>query len=461
MKESDNAVLKIIKKRKRASKLTPARMIIFGFILLILAGAFLLFLPISSKSGNFTGFANALFTATSSVCVTGLVVVDTNTYWSLFGQIVILALIQIGALGIMSVVTLFSVVTGRALGLNQRLALKESISNYSLENIFNVFKGILKVTLIIEGFGAAIISIVLIPAYGLIAGVGKSIFHSISSFCNAGFDVFGTETESFKSLAGYNGNFLMILTTAMLIIIGGLGFIVWNDLAKTKKLSRLTVHTKIVLVMTGILLITGTLIYFIFESANTMNGMPWYTKLLNAFFHSVSARTAGFATLPIEKMDISSNLSTIILMFIGAAPGSTAGGIKVTTVFVLAATVSSFLRGYNDVQVFKKRIATEIIHKSISVFILGIILVIATTGVLLANNEGSLLEALFETVSAFGTVGLSTGITPNLSDVSKYQLVATMLLGRVGTITAFAVFTSMQGKNNLTYRCPEGKITVG
>lgn len=461
MEGNNGAFRKSNNNQKIGARVTPARIIITGFILLILFGAFLLALPISAKSGNATGFFNALFTATSSVCVTGLVVVDTNTYWSLFGKIVILALIQIGALGIMSVVTVFAVVTGRSLGLKQRLALKESISNYSLENITTVFKGILKLSLTLEAVGAIIVSFVLIPIYGPFVGIGKSVFHSVSSFCNAGFDVFGSETDKFTSLTNFNTSYVMVLTTAALIIVGGLGFIVWSDIGHNKRWSRLAMHTKIVLLVTAVLLASGTIAYMVFESKNTMDGMALHTKLLNAFFHSTSARTAGFNTLPVGDMDTVPGLFTIILMFIGAAPGSTAGGVKITVIFVLGVAMFSFLRGHHELQVFERRIPAETIYKCVSIFLLSITLVIVTTMVLLINNEGTLLQTLFESVSAFGTVGLSTGITTELSDVSKIQLVITMFLGRVGTITAFAALTSSEGKSNLAYRCPEGKIVVG
>ncbi|HZK39213.1 MAG TPA: potassium transporter TrkG [Clostridia bacterium] len=461
MKESHIGSGKPNHNQRKAARVTPARIIITGFILLILFGAFLLALPISSKSGHATGIFNALFTATSSVCVTGLVVVDTNTYWSLFGKVVILALIQIGALGIMSVVTVFAVVTGKSLGLKQRLALKESISNYSLENITSVFKGILKMSLILEGVGALIVSFVLVPIYGPIVGIGKSVFHAVSSFCNAGFDVFGSEGDRFTSLTNFNNSFVMLLTTAALIIVGGLGFIVWNDIGHNKRWSRLALHTKIVLLITAALLTAGTLIYMVFESKNTMAGMGLHTKLLNAFFHSSSARTAGFESLPLDEMNTVPGLFTIILMFIGAAPGSTGGGVKVTVIFVLAATMFSFLRGHHEVQVFERRITSETIYKCVSIFLLSATLVAITTMVLLINNEGTLMQTLFESVSAFGTVGLTTGITTKLGDVSKVQLIITMFLGRVGTITAFAALTSGEGQNNLAYRCPEGKIVVG
>lgn len=450
-----------LKYKNKIFRATPARMIFFGFAALILLGALLLALPFSTRNGEGIAFIDALFTAASSVCVTGLVVVDTNTYWSLFGKIVILSLIQIGALGIMSVVTLFSVLTGKTLGLSQRLAIKESISYYSLDNIVIIFKEILKITFVIEGIGALIIAMDLIPVYGWAEGAARSVFHSVSAFCNAGFDVFGSESATFVSLSGHQRDPLMLLTTAALIILGGLGFIVWNDLLANRRFSRMALHTKIVLFMTGILLSAGTLLYLLFESGNTMVGLTAPYKVLNAFFHSVSARTAGFNTLPLDQMEPASNLITIILMFIGAAPGSTAGGIKTTTFFVLILAVIAFLRGRSDVQAFERRIASEVVHKAVAIFILSLMLILTTTVVLLANHEGGLLETLFEAASAFGTVGLSTGITPDLCTISKLQLIITMLLGRVGTITAFAAFTTMQGRGTITYRCPEGNITVG
>ena len=452
---------KTMTKYERFVRMTPARMIFLGFILLILLGALLLSLPISSNNGTNTNFIDALFTATSSVCVTGLVVVDTNTYWSMFGKIIILMLIQIGALGIMSVVTLLSVITGKNLGLSQRMAIKESISNYSLENIVTVFKNILKVTLIIESIGAIITSIELIPIYGPFEGIGKSIFHSVSAFCNAGFDVFGTNTDEFTSLTKFHSNFLIMLTTSALIIIGGLGFIVWDDIAKNKRFSRFTLHTKIVLIMTLVLIVSGTVLFMIFEKDNTMNVFPLHIKVLNSFFQSVTTRTAGFNSISLSEMKPITGLITIILMFIGAAPGSTAGGIKITTFFVLIVTVISFIRGHSEVQILKRRITSDIIIKAISIVFLSFTLIVITTIVLLINNEGSLLQSLFEATSAFATVGLSTGITPGLSNPSKYQLITTMLLGRVGIITTFAAFTTKQGKDNVTYRYPEGKITVG
>ena len=445
---------------KKLIKWTPERMIFIGFLIFILFGALLLTLPISSSSGNITNFTDALFTATSSVCVTGLVVVDTNTYWSGFGKIVILTLIQIGALGIMSLVTLVSVITGRSLGLSQRIAIKESISNYSLENIVTVFRRIMKMTFMIEGIGALLISVVLIPAYGPLQGIGKSIFHAVSAFCNAGFDVFGTDANQFASLTAYNSNYYMLLTTAILIILGGLGFIVWDDVLEFKRFSRFQLHTKIVICMTIALIALGTVLILIFESHDTLSEASFPVKLLNAFFHSVSTRTAGFNTISLDEMDPTSSLITIMLMFIGAAPGSTGGGIKVTTMFIILTAVVTYLKGHKNIHAFKRKITAEIINKAFIIFILSLLLILITTIVLLINKDGSFLQALFEAVSAFATVGLSTGITPGLEVISKYQLIITMFLGRIGIITAFTVLTSRQGKENVSYRYPEGKITV-
>lgn len=452
---------KAVKSIDRLIRKSPARMIFCGFALLILIGTVLLSLPISTRNGTSTSFITALFTATSSVCVTGMVVVDTNTYWSLFGKIIILLLVQIGALGIMSVVTLLAVITGKNLDLSQRMAIKESISNFSLENVVIIFKKILKMMIIIEGVGAILTSIDLIPLYGIIEGIGRSIFHSIASFCNAGFDVFGTASVNYIGLKNYNSNFLFILTTSILIIAGGLGFIVWEDITKVKRFSRFTLHTKIVLLMTVFLIVSGTILIMVFERDNTMRELPAHTKLLNAFFHSVSARTAGFGTFPIHEMSTLSIFITMLLMFVGGAPGSTAGGIKVTTMFVLIATVVSFLKGNAEVQILKRRITADIIIRAISIFMLSLTLIILTTIVLLINQEGSLLQVLFEAVSAFSTAGASTEITPYLKDSSKYQLIITMFLGRVGLITTFAAFNTRSGKDKRGYRYPEGKITVG
>lgn len=441
--------------------LTPARIIILGFLALILLGACLLDLPASSADGRSIGFTDALYTAVSSVCVTGLVVVDTNTHWSPFGKIVILALIQIGALGVMSVVALFSIITGRTLGLRQRIAIQESLGHYKLSGILSVFRKVLAVTLAIEAAGAALLCIPLIPEYGWLPGIGKSVFLSVSAFCNAGVDLFGTAGAPFSSLTGFSGNGLLLLTTACLAIVGGLGYIVWMDAVYAKRFRKLRLHSKIVLLTTLALLALGTAGYFFLEADASMGGMPAGRRLLNSFFHSASARTAGFNTVDMGGMSDAGSLLTIVLMFIGGAPGSTAGGIKVTTIFVLVMTVGMYIRGRRELHVCKRTLADRTITRAVAIFMVSFLVVLASTFLLLANGEGRFHEAFTESVSAFGTVGLTKGITPGLGAFSKYQLMVTMLVGRIGTITAVAVFTSAQAKDTRNYRYPDEEILVG
>jgi trk system potassium uptake protein TrkH len=447
--------------KNRLFRLTPTRIIVLGFLALIILGAFLLFLPISAADNCFTKFTDSLFTAVSAVCVTGLAVVDTNTHWSVFGKIIILLLIQIGALGVMSVAALFSIVTGKQISLKQRIAIQESISHFTLSDIVSVFKKILIITLIVEALGAVIIAITLVPMYGWVSGIGKSIFHSISSFCNAGFDLFGSNNAMFVSLSNFGENSMFVITTAFLIIIGGLGYIVWWDILSNKRILKYTLHTKIVLITTSLLLILGTLGYLFLEYNASMKSMTIGQKVLDSFFHSVTARTAGFNIVQMDQMSEAGSLLTVILMFIGGAPGSTAGGIKVTTIFILIMTVVTFARGRNELHLFKRNVPDKTITRAISIFIIGLLFVILSTGILLINGEGRFLSALIESTSAFGTVGLSTGITPGLCDFSKYQLMVTMLVGRIGTITAIATFTSMQAGNQKNYKYTDGKIIVG
>ncbi len=444
-------------------KLTPARIILLGFSLVILIGAIMLYLPFSSQEGTSTSFTDSLFTSVSSVCVTGLVVADTNTQWSSFGKAIILLLIQIGALGIMSVVTLFFVFTGKKLGLRDRLTIQESINNFSLGGIVRTFQGILIVTIVVEVLGALVFLTEFVPLYGFKEGLAKSVFHAVSSFCNAGFDTFGTGTNPFTSLIGFNNRPLVILTTGLLIIIGGLGFIVWNDLAVKRKFSKLTLHSKLVIVTSCFLLLMGTLGFLLFEYNNpaTIGNMPFGTKILNSFFQAVTTRTAGFNTIPTGEMNETSNFLAMILMFIGGAPGSTAGGIKVTTFSIIILTVLGFIKGREEVFAFERRVPEGIIIKSLMVIVLGLFTVVTVTTLLLYLNDITFLQSLYEVVSAFANVGLSTGITSGLSTLSKYLLMITMLIGRIGPFTAIIAFTAKQDNQKSTYQYPEGKITVG
>ncbi|MBN2851305.1 MAG: Trk family potassium uptake protein [Clostridia bacterium] len=440
--------------------LAPANLIVISFLSAILIGTILLVMPFSSKLGHSIGFINALFTATSAVCVTGLVVADTATTFSIFGQTVIIILIQLGGLGIMTAAALFSMILGRRMGLKERLTLQESISEFNLQGIVKLFKNILIATFSIELAGAFILSFSFIPIYGFVRGVAKSIFHSISAFCNAGFDIMGTAEQPFQSLTNLNNHAGIVIPIALLFILGGMGFVVWRDIVRVRKFKEFMLHTKVVLIFSGILILTGTILFLLFEFNNTMEGMGFFQKLMNAFFHSVTPRTAGFNTLDVASMTSQSQLITIILMFIGAAPGSTAGGIKVTTFAIILFTVITYVRGINDVNMMKRKVSENIVKKSLSIVFMAFSLILLTTIVLLISEAGTLAECLFEAVSAFGTVGLSTGITPSLPFAGKIAIIITMFFGRVGPLAvALSLTQSKANKQLFTY--PEGKISVG
>ncbi len=441
----------------------PAGIIFLGFGLLIALGTILLSLPVASRGITDTGFLTALFTATSAVCVTGLVVVDTATAWSSFGQIVILFLIQIGALGIMSIATFFSIITGRKMGLKERMVIQESLNEFSLSGVVRMLKNILIAAFVIEAAGTLMLSTRLIPIYGIGNGMAKSIFHSVSAFCNAGFDIFGTPDNSFTSLSQFTEEPIVIITIALLFITGGIGFIAWRDIVNKRCFSSYMLHTKLVILITFILIVSGTVLIFLFEYKNpdTISNMPFISKAANSFFHAVTPRTAGFNTLSVDKMTNPSKFLMIIFMFIGAAPGSTGGGVKVTTACIILITVIAYMRGKNEVNIMERKIPDHIIKKSLSIIALSIILVIATTFVLLINNEGSFMEVLFESTSAFGTVGLSMGITPELGAVSRLAIIITMFLGRIGPVSAVIALALRYNGNKTLYSYPEGKITVG
>lgn len=443
--------------------MSPPQIIVFGFTILIILGTVLLSLPISSKSGQGIGFEDALFTATSAVCVTGLVVVDTYSHWTVFGQTVILLLIQIGGLGIMSMATLFSLVLGRKMGLKARLTIQESLSDFTLSGVVKMLRNILIVTLVIELIGAVLLSTRLIPLYGLQNGVFKSVFHSVSAFCNAGFDIFGTPNNQFTSLVYFRNDPVLLLTICTLFIVGGLGFIVWRDVVIVRKFSNFMLHTKVVLLATFILTISGTILILLFEfnNSSTLKELPLMSKLINSFFHSVTPRTAGFNTLPMNTMTEPSKFITILLMFIGAAPGSTGGGIKVTTFSIIIIAIISYIKGNESVSIMYRRVPDTILKKALLLVTLSMCFVFITTMFLLIGNEGNFMQVLFESTSAFGTVGLSTGITPNLSTLSKYIITITMLVGRVGPLSAVLSLALRQNSKDLIYKYPEGKITVG
>ncbi|HJV17718.1 MAG TPA: TrkH family potassium uptake protein [Bacillales bacterium] len=438
--------------------LDPPKIIVLGFAAIILIGALLLTLPISTVDGNGLSFLNALFTATSATCVTGLVVVDTGTTFTMFGQLVILFLIQVGGLGFMTVATLFAFLLGKRISLKERILLQESLNNLSLEGIVRLAKRILIFTAVIEFVGAVLLA----TRFSFDMPLGKAIyygiFHSISNFNNAGFDLMG----EFRSLTGYVDDPTVTLTVCTLITLGGLGFIVMNELFEFRQAKRLSLHTKIVLMASSILVVGGTIAIFLLEYSNekTLQPLSFSGKILASLFQSVTPRTAGSNTLNIPDLTQSTLLLTIILMFIGASPGSTGGGIKTTTFTTLLGAVWAQIRGKEDVIFYRQRIVYETIYKALTVTVSGLFLVMFITILLTITEHGKdFLMILFEATSAFGTVGLSMGLTPELSPIGRCLIIFTMFAGRVGPLTiAFAV--TMRRKPD-AFRYPKGKIMIG
>jgi len=437
-------------------KLSPYQILSASFAALILLGAFLLSLPISSASGQSTNFMDALFTATSAVCITGLIVVDTGTYWSLFGQLVIILLVQAGGLGIMTMTTLIALLIGKKINLRQRLIMQEALNQLTLSGIVRITIYILKMTFLIEFIGGTILALHWYGEYGL-SSIYLGYWHSISSFCNAGFDLLGNS----KSLTGYVSDITINLTVATLVLLGGMGFAVIADVWTTRSFTRLSLHTKIVLVTSTVLLLTGTIVIFLLEYNNpaTLGTLSWPDKVLSSFFQSVTTRSAGYNTISISGLETATLFFMSILMFIGAAPGSTGGGIKTSTFAVLMLVVWAIIRGKQDIEVFHRSIPRQIIYRAFAVAFIASLLVIFITMMLVIQENHPFISLLFEVVSAFGTVGLSTGITPTLSDASKFWLIITMFAGRVGPVTLALALALREKKQSVHF--PEGKIIIG
>jgi trk system potassium uptake protein len=451
-------------RNNKIMNLSPTRLVVFSFAILILTGAILLTLPIASNSGpgvKHINFLDALFTATSASCVTGLIIADTRTQWSLFGQIVILSLIQAGGLGIITLATFFSTILGRKVGLRGMLLAQESINHFTFEGVVRLVKRVVLVTVAVEMIGAFLLSLSFVPKFGL-KGIYMGIFHAVSAFCNAGFDIIG----DYKSLTEYNNDPIVIYTIAGLIIIGGLGFMVWKDIYEYRKTKAIYLHTKVVLTVTVFLLLFGTVFFFLSEFSNplTMGKLNLFEKVNAAFFHSVTARTAGYNSLPLNEMKEISKVATIVLMFIGAAPGSTGGGVKVTTFGVLLAAIISQIKGSSETTIFRRRVPHYVVNKALAIVGLAGILVLIVATVILGVESGDkiyFLNVLYEATSGFGTVGLSTGITPGLNFISKSLLILTMFLGRVGPLSFAIALTLRANKKNIDMVYPEGKIVVG
>ena len=449
---------------KHINNMDPARIMVIGFAVVILLGALLLNLPIATQDGQSIGFLNALFTSTSAVCVTGLVVVDTATYWSNLGQVIIITLIQVGGLGFMTIGTMFALLTKKKINLRERLLIQESLNQDDLSGMVKLTRYVILITFLIEGIGAILLSFVFIPQFGLLQGIWYSVFHSISAFCNAGFDLMGTTSGEYSSLVSYVSNPMIVITISALIILGGIGFPVILDVINSKKLLRLNLHSKVVLITTGILIVTGTLFIFIieFNNPNTLGNLGFGGKFLAALFQSIAARTAGFATLDLASMYESSAFLIIILMFIGASPASTGGGIKTTTLATLLITVKSFISGKDEIVAFERRISGLLITKAIGIFFIGISFVVLGTFALSITDPGfSLLQCGFEIVSAIATVGSSIGGSPNLTTMGKIVVMLAMFIGRVGSLTIFVALLSKGSRKQPPIRYPEGKIIIG
>lgn len=450
---------------KKKRSLNPARIISGSFAAVILVGSLLLALPISSKDGLPTDLLSCFFTATSATCVTGLIVFDTYAKWTVFGQCVILAMIQIGGLGIVTFTSFFNLALGRKLGLRSMQLASESINSTSFGEVPKLLKTVVAFTLSAEGIGAILLAIYFVPTFGP-KGFFISIFLAVSAFCNAGFDILGFMGE-YTSLTSYNGNYLIIFTIMLLIILGGLGFIVWSDLLAYRKTKTLLLHTKIVLFVTVVLIVVGTAIVLLFEWDNprTLQNLNLKEKLGAGLFQSVTMRTAGFNSVDIVGMREITKIFSILIMFIGAAPGSTGGGIKVTTMAVIVMTAVSIIRGKEDPVVLKRRIPPKVIYRSVAILFLGVLVVSVASGIIsytspLDPNGISGVDAVFEAVSAFATVGLSAGVTAIATPISQIALILTMFIGRVGPVS-FGMTIAMQQSVSRKEVIPEGKIIVG
>ena len=450
---------------KITEKLKPDQTMILGYAIIILIGTILLNLPIASKNGQSIGFIDALFTATSAVSVTGLIIVDTATHWTEFGQVIILMLIQIGGLGFMTIATLFALIAKKKISLKDMLLMQESLNQLNLSGLIKLTKNLLAITFIIEGIGALILSVQFIPQLGLIDGIWYSIFHSISAFCNAGFDLMGSVSGEFTSLTSYVNNYTVSLTISSLILLGGIGFPVILDVLKVKKYKKLTIHSKIVLMTTGIVTLVSVLLIFIteFNNPNTISNLSFIDKLLASLFQSVTARTAGFNTVDLSLMTQAGIFTIIILMFIGASPASTGGGVKTSTIATVALYVKSSILKKEDVEVYERRLSMSIIKKSMGIFFIVITMVsIGTLLISILQPKFSLVESWFEVMSAITTAGLSIVGSANLNVASKLIIILYMFIGRVGSLTIFIALTANALKHQKAHiRYAEEKILVG
>ncbi len=444
-----------VHKKAHRKGLTSAQMIILGFAGIILFGSVLLMLPFAARNGESTGFLDALFTATSAVCVTGLVVQDTATYWSFFGQIIILLLIQIGGMGVVTVAAAIAMASGKKISIKQRSIMKDSVSAPKLGGIVKFTGFIIKMTFLFEAVGAVIMAPVFIDEFGIGKGIWYAVFHSVSAFCNAGFDLMGIRGH-YSSLTHYTSQPVINMVIMALIIIGGIGFMTWEDIGKNKlHIKRYRMQSKVILSTTLLLLLLPALYFFFFEFSD----MPMEGRVWSSLFQAVTPRTAGFNTVDLTLLSEAGIGLMIILMIIGGSPGSTAGGMKTTTFAVLMSTSISVFRRRSHTHFFGRRIEEETVREAATILTMYLLLFIAG-GFVISRVEGlPLLNCLFETGSAIGTVGLTLGITPELGYISRIILIGLMYFGRVGGLTI--IFAALSGNGEMAGRYPKEVMIVG
>ena len=440
-------------------KLSHTQIIALGFLILIGLGTLLLSLPIATADGQRAPLLTTLFTAVSASCVTGLVLQDTATYWSAFGKTVIILLIQIGGLGVMTISTLFFLLLRRRVGLRQREVLTESINTTAVGDILRLFRLILLGTAAMELAGALLLSVRFIPRFGLGQGVAYALFHAISAFCNAGFDLMGV-LEPYSSFTAFSGDWLVNLTLIVLIVVGGLGFLVWDDLLKNGlRFRRYCFQTRVVLTSTAVFLAGGTLLIWLMERNATAAGLPAGEQFLTSLFGSVTARTAGFNTVDTGAMSDGGKLVTILLMFVGGSPGSTAGGVKTTTIAVILVMAANSVTHNASPVLLGRRIPDGVLHKAVSVVVINLGFALVGTLILCGVQGLPLTDVLFECFSAIGTVGMTTGITRDLSTLSALTVAVLMFAGRVGSVSFAMALVERRARPAVTY--PTENLTIG
>ncbi|MBA4603385.1 TrkH family potassium uptake protein [Thermoactinomyces mirandus] len=416
--------------------LKPEQVLVIAFIIMIAIGTVLLSLPVATGNGQPLPFLDALFTSTSAVCVTGLVVADTATTFSTFGEMVIILLVQIGGLGITTVTTFFALMLGKKIGVKERLILRQAFNMLDMQGVVNLVLKVIVITLIIETLGFVCLSFIFVPDWGWKTGLYFAFYHSISAYNNGGFDLFG-HVEEFSSLTQYIDNPWIILVISALLLLGSIGFIVVLEMINYPRRRRLSLHTKVVLTMTGLLIVIGTIVILLIEWDNpaTLGLLSIKDKLVVSFFHAVTPRSGGFTLVSIEQMHPVTQFFTILLMFVGAAPNSTGGGIKVTTFAIILLAVWAMMRGNRHVVAYRRRIPVDQVYKALTVTVTFMALVIILTMLLMITEHTDILKAMFEAVSSFGTVGLSMGLTPELGGIGKITVIIAMFAGRLGPIT--------------------------